>query len=156
MSAPLRLRYPTEPSSPNAVPAETTPLQMPPETSARGVGTETDVDPSSPPELDRARALMHQQQARSTAFASVQALFQDPAWDILLALFVAYEEGAPLTIDAVRAATGLSEVTIRRWLLTLEHRGLITCWPQSEPLSRRSLGLTDDALTMMLHFLQEI
>lgn len=75
MSAPLRLRYPTEPSSPNAVPAETTPPQLPPETSARGVGTETDVDPSSPPELDRARALMHQQQARSTAFASVQALF---------------------------------------------------------------------------------
>ena len=135
MSAPLRLRYPTQPPSPHAVP---------------------DVDASPPPELDRARALMHQQKARSTAFASVQTLFQDPAWDILLALFVAYEEGTPLTIHAVRAATGLSEVTIRRWLLTLEHRGLITCWPQSAALSQRSLGLTDDALTMMLHFLQEI
>ena len=61
-----------------------------------------------------------------------------------------------MTIDAVRTATGLSEMAIRRWMLALEHSGLITCWPRDATLAQRSIGLTDHALTMMLQFLQEI
>lgn len=149
MSDPLRLRYPpphegVEPS-PTAEAARSAP---------------------SPSELDRARALLRQQQIRSAAFAPVRTLFQDPAWDILLGLFIAYEEGAPLSIDAVRTATGLSEVAIRRWMLALEHCGLVTCWPNDATLGQHSIGrhsighhsigLTDQAVTMMLQFLQEI
>ncbi|MEG3169031.1 hypothetical protein U1737_12630 [Sphingomonas sp. LB3N6] len=156
MSDPLRLRYPAQHPSPDPVPTEGAPAPIPSGTSTRAASTMPGVDPSTPTELDRARALMHQQQARSAAFAPVRALFHDPAWDILLGLFIAYEEGKPLTIDTVRATTGLSEVAVRRWLLTLEHRGLITCWPQTATLSERSLGLTDDALTRMLQFLQKI
>ena len=161
MSDPLRLRYPAHHPLPDTSPQDGTPPQMPLGAAPLGDappgdGAGSGIEPPSPTELDRARALLHQQRARSAAFASARALFHDPAWDILLGLFVAYEEGTPLTIDAVQAATGLSEVTIRRWLLTLEHRGLITCWPHTAAWPQRSLGLTDEALTMMLQFLQEI
>ena len=156
MSDPLRLRYPAQHPSPDPVPTEGTPVAISPGASTRAAGTVPDVDPTTPTELDRARALMHQQQARSAAFAPVRALFHDPAWDILLGLFIAYEEGTPVTIDGVRATTGLSEVAVRRWLLTLEHRGLVTGSPQTATLSQRSLGLTDEALTRMLQFLREI
>ena len=139
MSDPLRLRYPPPQEGVDRQ-ATTPPVRHAP----------------SPSELDRARALLRQQQIRSAAFAPVRMLFQDPAWDILLGLFIAYEEGTPLTIDAVRTATGLSDVAIRRWMLALEHSGLITCWPNDATLGHRSIGLTDQALTMMLHFLQEI
>jgi hypothetical protein len=139
MSDFLRLRYQT----PRAAGAGT-------------AGPDQDRDTASPTELDRARALLRQRDARAAAFAPIRVLFQDPAWDILLGLFVAYEEGTPLTIDAVRTATGLSEMAIRRWMLALEHSGLITCWPRDATLAQRSLGLTDHALTMMLQFLQEI
>ncbi|KQN28846.1 MULTISPECIES: hypothetical protein [unclassified Sphingomonas] len=140
MSDHLRLRYEAPCDGPTATTSTTASVR----------------DASSPTELDRARALIRQRDARSAAFAPVRLLFQDPAWDILLGLFVAYEKGTPLTIDAVSTASGLSDVAIRRWLLALEHRGLITSWPHDADLAARSLGLTDAALTMMLQFLQDI
>ena len=144
MSDSLRLRYlPTDVDNEEHIPGQTTPDVSTPGSPA-------------PTELDRARALLRQQRTRAAAFTPVRGLFQDPAWDILLGLFVAYEEGAPLTIDAVRITTGLSDVAIRRWMLALEHSGLITCWPQDAAMEKRSIGLSDHALTMMLRFLQDI
>lgn len=113
-------------------------------------------DTSEPSELERARAVLRQRQIRTAMFNPVRTLFQDPAWDILLGLFVAHEEGTPQSIEAIRIATTLPIAAVRRWVLAMEQLGMVTCWPHDAEFAKRSIGLTDESVGMMLRFLQEM
>ncbi len=114
------------------------------------------LDTAEPSELDRARAVLRQRQIRLATFSPVRALFQDPAWDILLGLFVAHEEGSVQSVEAIRIATALPIAAVRRWVLAMEQQGMVTCWPTDADFAMRSIGLTDEAVGMMLRFLQEM
>ncbi len=52
-------------------------------------------------------------------------LFRDPAWDILLNLFVSEAEGQRATMTSVAAASAVPDATAYRWILTLERTGLL-------------------------------
>lgn len=52
-------------------------------------------------------------------------LFGEPAWDMLLHLFVAYESGDHLKASALAAAAPVSPSSAERWLRVLEHAGHI-------------------------------
>jgi DNA-binding MarR family transcriptional regulator len=54
-----------------------------------------------------------------------QELFGEPAWDMLLDLFVAHEEDRPLSVGRLCSAAGVPESTARRWLATLESHGTV-------------------------------
>lgn len=104
--------------------------------------------PEEPDDAERARALLAQRRSRNAAAGSLAELFGEPGWDLLLILFIAYEEGQvidgrTLLVEAeVRPAVG------RRWLLALAARGLIRCDPQAPEAC--PLALTDEGVMLTL------
>lgn len=51
------------------------------------------------------------------------ALFGEPAWDMLLHLFIAYERGEHVKAAALAAAALVSPASAERWLRLLEQAG---------------------------------
>jgi DNA-binding MarR family transcriptional regulator len=70
-----------------------------------------------------ARLRYKQRRLRSRYFGD--GLFRDPAWDILLDLFVAEHEGKKISVSSASGAAGLSTASGLRWLAKLEEQGLI-------------------------------
>jgi hypothetical protein len=62
---------------------------------------------------------------RRARIAGTTDLFGEPAWDILLNLFIAACEGRRLSVAAVCADAGAPESTALRWIAVLEKRGMI-------------------------------
>jgi hypothetical protein len=62
---------------------------------------------------------------RRAEIAGTGDLFGEPAWDILLGLFIAGCEGRRLSIAAVCSGAGAPESTALRWITILEKRGMI-------------------------------
>ena len=62
---------------------------------------------------------------RRSEIAGTSDLFGEPAWDILLGLFIARCEGRRLSVAAVCAGAGAPESTALRWITILEKRGMI-------------------------------
>lgn len=62
---------------------------------------------------------------RRSAIVGTGDLFGEPAWDILLNLFIAGCEGRRLSVAAVCSGAGTPESTALRWLTILENRGMI-------------------------------
>lgn len=52
-------------------------------------------------------------------------LFRDPAWDMLLELFVAHDRGEPVSVSSLCYASGVPPTTALRHLARLEEHGLI-------------------------------
>ena len=82
-------------------------------------------------------------------------LFADPAWDMLLHLFVAYEEKVAISVNHCCITAGVPEMAALRWVAVLEERGLITIAEQPGPDRRRMERLTDPAHHAMRDFLAE-
>lgn len=78
-----------------------------------------------------ARRLQRLYKARSGTLGDT--LFSDPAWDILLDLFVCHYEGRRLSVSAVCIGASGSSATGLRYLSILQEQGLVT----------RSRDLTD-------------
>lgn len=64
-----------------------------------------------------------------------QELFLDPAWDMLLDLFVAYHAGQLVNISNACLATAIPPSTALRWLSKLEQHGLVI--REDDPHDRR-------------------
>lgn len=73
----------------------------------------------------RAKALHAERRCRDRAFEGCSDLFLEPAWDILLDLFVAEHEDRAVTVDVACLAARVSRSTSIRYLTLLEKRGLI-------------------------------
>ena len=52
-------------------------------------------------------------------------LLGEPAWEILLDLFIAYHEEREITVMSACLASGVPQTTALRWLNMLEEKGLI-------------------------------
>jgi predicted Rossmann fold nucleotide-binding protein DprA/Smf involved in DNA uptake len=73
-------------------------------------------------------------------------LFHDPAWDLLLELFLAHLEDRQLQISALGIGAGIAPATVLRWLGQLESIGLIRRHPAPEDGRRIYIGLTEKAV----------
>ena len=73
-------------------------------------------------------------------------LFGEPAWDILLSLFIAGCEGRRLSVDATCAGAATPESTALRWIEILEKRGVIVREGEPERASLRLSALADTNL----------
>lgn len=62
---------------------------------------------------------------RRSEIAGSGDLFGEPAWDILLNMFIAGCEGRRLTLPAVCSGAGAPESTALRWVTILEKRGMV-------------------------------
>lgn len=85
-----------------------------------------------------------------------RGLFSDPAWDILLDLYVAKSEARQVTIwDACQAAS-VPKTSGMRWLRILESRHLVEREGDVDDQKNATVTLTRDAIAGMNRWLDRI
>ena len=127
------------------------------EISARLVGVENELPSRSPPRRRAAapgtddgeavRAVIAARRRRERFFPS--DMFADPAWDILLDLYLAQIEQRRTVVSSLCAAAYVPATTALRWITSLANRGMLT--RRSDPLDRRRVfvELTPEASDCM-------
>ncbi len=118
-----------------------------------GTGNATATE-SRPPSLSaRALARYKSRRARATLFGGNDDLFGEPAWDLLLDLFVAREAGRRVSVSSACIAAEVPATTALRWLAVLEKRGLVE--RRGDPCDRRRVDvvLSDAAYAAMEQWL---
>ena len=73
--------------------------------------------------IDTVRAVIEARALRGQYFEP--AFFADPAWDLLLELFLAHLEQRRLSVSALFKAGGIPATTNLRWLAKLEQDALV-------------------------------
>lgn len=117
-------------------------------------GTSSDIDltelpaeaagvPTSPARFTRARAEFENRRRRKSFFPS--PLFGEPAWDMLLALYILDTAGPRQTVGTLTQFSGTSTSSAKRWLRALARYGLVR--HEDHPTDARTyhVRLTDKA-----------
>jgi hypothetical protein len=99
-------------------------------------GTEADVINFD--DVAIARRLLRARRARDGIFP--KGIFADPAWDMLLDLYVARKEGRTVSISSICIASAVPSTTALRWLGILEKEALIA--RQADPKDGRRIFTT--------------
>jgi len=99
-----------------------------------------------------ARSQIRARAARADFFKA--SLFSDPAWDILLELFAAEQEGRRISISAAGLTAQIPLTTALRWINALEREGLVERVADPTDARRTFLGLSDKGLRAMTHYFQ--
>ena len=100
----------------------------------------------------RARAEMRARIHRGLFFK--ESLFSDPAWDILLDLFIATTDGGRRTVSTVGLAGNVPQTTALRWVSALEAEGLIVREPDPLDGRRVFLDLSEAGFAAMTRYFQ--
>lgn len=85
--------------------------------------------------VQRARQIYTFRRKRDTFMEEVSDLFHDPAWDLLLDLFVASEQGSNISVSSACIASSVPPTTGLRMLMALKERGLLAFEP--DPFDKR-------------------
>ena len=109
--------------------------------------------PVEPSDLERAKALLAQRRARDRAAGALAEVFGEPAWDLLLAMFVAEGEQRVLHLAEAVEAAGIRLPVARRWLAVMGERGLIA-GGDDDPDPR--LTLSAQGRTLVLRCVSEV
>ena len=88
-----------------------------------------------------AKGELHRRRLRDKIFLPAE-IFNDPAWEILLELYIADAEGAKLTASSICIEAGVPQTTIVRWISLLERMNLVQREPDYTDKRRQWLGLT--------------
>lgn len=102
-----------------------------------------------------ARQMYRNRRLRPRIFAD-EALFGEPAWDILLDLFIAEADNKPLSVTAACIGAAVPTSTALRWLAILEERGLLRRENDPGDARRVFLHLTEDGHAKMTSFLLQV
>ncbi|WP_181815780.1 hypothetical protein [Alteripontixanthobacter maritimus] len=81
-------------------------------------------------------------------------LFCEPAWDMLLDLFVQQEQGRKISITSACIASDSAQTTALRWIEILIAKGLLDKRTDETDCRRSWLTLTEDGLTKMREVLR--
>ena len=92
-------------------------------------------DTDRPRMLMRAKEVFAARRRRDQIFG--RAMFGEPAWDMLLALYITEEHGSRQTVSRLTQFAGAPPTTALRWLNYLERQKLIT--RESHPTDRRAV-----------------
>ena len=100
------------------------------------------------------RRIIRQRQLRARFFDP--ALFADPAWDMLLDLFIATGDGkrVPVTSACIGAAVPTS--TALRWITQMEEAGLVERQDDNTDRRRAFIVLSDSTMTSMARYFEAI
>jgi hypothetical protein len=99
----------------------------------------------------RADRLYAERRRRDAQFPP--ALFGEPAWDLLLAMFTAREKGHAMILCRAYKAAGVSDTTGRRLLDRMEEEGLLTRRRAPRSRKMRIVELTDRAVELLVGYL---
>jgi len=80
--------------------------------------------------------------------------FGEPAWDILLELFVACGEARPMQVSSVCLGTNVPPTTALRWITALVEAGVIVRARDPNDRRRAMLALSPSAMAGMTHMFE--
>lgn len=123
------------------LPAEVAPVESP-----GGEGQEASVR--------LARCLYQLRRSRNLHFRA--ELFAEPAWDLLLYLYVRTREGRATCISAATCGASAPQTTALRWINRLEEEGLIAREGDRHDARRSHVRLTRPAMVAMQKLLREL
>lgn len=106
---------------------------------------------------EKLRRLAHREyveRMRRTDFFD-QAILREPAWDILLDLFIAKIAGLSISISSSCIASHVPTTTALRWLEVLENRGWIVRRSDVKDGRRTWVELSEDAFDRMTRYFRE-
>jgi len=98
-------------------------------------------------EIDRVRDVIRSRRKRASILPA--CLFGEPAWDMLLELYLARLRQQRLSVTQVCTAAGVPGTTAARWLSVLVDRGLVTREGDRLDSRRFFVELTDSAAATM-------
>lgn len=107
---------------------------------ASGAGAQPSPDLPAP---ILAGGIVEARRARDALFGA--GYFADPAWDMLLNLYVADEAGTPLSVSELCSAAALPQTTAQRWIETLAAGKLIVRRPDAGDARRTLISLSPEA-----------
>lgn len=80
------------------------------------------------------------------------SLVADPAWDILLTLFLGHADRREVTVFSVCSATAVAEWTVLRWITNLVEAKLVTRQSGGRDARSISLMLTKRGMSLMCEY----
>lgn len=101
----------------------------------------------------RIRRMIKLRESRTKLFD--ESLFADPAWDMLLELYLARLEGRIEYVSSICIASGVPSTTAIRWIKTLEQQGWISRRPDFSDGRRCFLLLTPKGEVAMERFFEQ-
>jgi hypothetical protein len=107
----------------------------------------------SPHSLATARRMMRERLKRNNHFDA--ALFADPAWDMMLDLFIAEAEGRETPVMNLCLSSQVPETTTLRWVKTLEHAGIVIRRKDEHDQRRVLVRLSPEAAKSLAAYLDE-
>jgi DNA-binding MarR family transcriptional regulator len=103
--------------------------------------------------LEKAVYLYEHRRKRNGYFDG--ALFSDPAWDILLDLYIAQESGREIAVQSACIGAAVPPTTALRWLKVLEDHKLVKRREDPQDHRRRFIRLTPMAVDALTRYLDE-
>ena len=100
-----------------------------------------------------ATSIFRARRRRSKRFDA--SLFSEPAWDMLLELFVASIREKPISASALCRAADVCEATGHRWIELLEAHGLVRPRSVSEDGDLRLVEISDSGFESMRQYVLE-
>ncbi|MGB7406187.1 MAG: MarR family transcriptional regulator [Pacificimonas sp.] len=108
-----------------------------------------DVDPASPTPRQVAEMIHQARIRRRTLLTEVESVFRDPAWDILLELYLVDPNARPISASGIGLDTGVPRATAMRHVRRLEDVGFIERLRDKDDARREYLRLTTLAKTRL-------
>lgn len=100
-----------------------------------------------------ARIIYRDRRVREDIFGD-PGLFGEPAWDLLLDLFIAAREGKQVPVTSACIGAAVPTTTALRWLSTLESAGLVVRENDARDARRVFVRLTDKAYRTMIDYFE--
>ena len=112
-------------------------------------------DPQAPIDLvARAREVLAVRKARRRYFPP--DLFHEPAWEMLVALFIIYETDHSMNVKALVSCSDAPATTSQRWIDHLHKSGLIDRVTDTVDRRRIDISLSDRGHEAMVRYLKDI
>ena len=110
-------------------------------------------DQSADARASRAREEFHNRRRRKRLFSSI--MFGEPAWDMLLALYIQESTGPRHTLGTLLQSAGVSGSSGKRWLDSLERQGLAVRIPHPNDARTYYVRLTNKGLEKLNAYFSE-
>ncbi len=105
--------------------------------------------------LQRALRIYQARRSRRALFAPDSDIFGEPAWDILLDLFIAHERRQSICLSDASLGAGVPLSTAQRWVKHLLNRGLLVRHNDGRDSRRVLVSLSDHAVKLMRDYLEK-
>ena len=105
--------------------------------------------------LEAAERAFEDRRLRAEQFED-ERLFGEPAWDILLDLFIHQTRHEEVTVKKACLDSGARSSTAKRWLTVLRAEGLISINEDSTDESAGAVSLTAEGYESMLQYLEKV